>query len=225
MNWLDIIVIAIVISSAIKGYTDGFIRSVFNIVGFIAAIVISRLYFMRLSEYLTANTPLYNRLYLSILKSMGNSGSIVKSGGVQGLQLPKSIESIAINTAAEQYSTGAAAESIAGALSTLIVYILSIIAIYIAVRIVFALAVSFLSALVELPVLKQFNKLGGVTVGFLKGILALMALFTLAIPLTVVFDLQWLVSAIDKSQTAAYFYKYNFVVTWAVDTVLKTLLN
>ncbi|MBA1334711.1 MAG: hypothetical protein HPY66_2615 [Firmicutes bacterium] len=225
MNWLDIIVIAIMISSAIKGYTDGFILSVFNIVGFIAAIVISKLYFMRLSEHLAANTPLYNRLYLSILKSMENSGGMIKNGGSQGLQLPKSLESIGIHTGVVQYNTGAVAENIAGALSTIIINILSIIAIYIAVRIVFAAAVSFLNALVEIPVLKQFNKLGGITVGLLKGILVLMVLFTLAIPLTVVFNLQWLVSAIDNSETAAYFYRYNFIVAWAIDTVLKTLLN
>lgn len=223
MNWVDIIIMTIIIASIIKGYSDGFMLSVFSIIGFIVAIVAAKLYFRGLSHYLATSTPLYNKLYLTVLKSIKSTDSIFQEESLNGLHLPKAFENIELYTEAIQVNPGPIAENIAGTLSTIIINILSILAIYFAVRIIFAVLISILNALVELPILKQFNKIGGIAVGILKGILGAMILFALTIPLTTIFPMEWLARAIDRSVIAGYFYRYNFIIPWALELVSKTL--
>jgi uncharacterized membrane protein required for colicin V production len=72
-----------------------------------------------------------------------------------------------------------------------------------------------LNATAKLPVIKQFNKLGGLIFGLVKGVLFLYIIFailTLIIP--VLPSSSPIVTAIDKSIFAAGFYKYNIIIPW-----------
>jgi uncharacterized membrane protein required for colicin V production len=222
MNWVDVIIIAILAATIIRGYSDGFVLSVLGVTGILAAIVAARMYFRRLSEYLISNTLLYNKLYNVLLQSMERRGTPSR-GLAPTIEVPEVLQGFDIFSSAMEAGTEAVAAGIATAVSTIIVYLLSILAIYIGVRFVFTVVISLLNSLFELPVLKQFNKLGGIVAGFVKGVLGLMILATVMVPITAILSRGWLTEAIDQSVLAGYLFRYNLVLPWALDMIAKVL--
>ncbi len=207
MNWVDVAIIAIMVIATIKGYLDGLVVSLLNVTGIVVAIIAAKLYFRELAGYIITNTQLYDKLYAFISKG------IEKNNAMGTL----------FNTVVETGSHGGL-DNAASAVSTVIIYILSILAIYFAVRLAFTIILHFLNALVELPVLKQFNRLGGIVIGFAKGILGIMILFALCLPLTQIFSIEWLTAAINQSSLAVYFCQYNFIISWAAK-MINSMLN
>jgi membrane protein required for colicin V production len=61
MNWLDIVLIILLVASAIGGFVSGFIKTVFSLVGLIVGVVLAGHYYNALSNYLpfvpTENGP------------------------------------------------------------------------------------------------------------------------------------------------------------------------
>ncbi len=223
MNWIDALIVAIIIVSVIKGYSEGFVLSLMGIVGLVTAIVAARLYFNSLAQYLTENTSLYEKIYLAVLKSLEGANPILRGGEYSGQALPEAYRNLFLFGGSVPVGGSSAAESIAQAISGIIISILSIILIFLVVKIAFMIVVALLNSLVELPVLRQFNKLGGIVIGFLKGVLGLMLAFALLIPVMAVFPVEWLSRGMEGSLIAVYFYRYNLIVPWFLELVSKLI--
>jgi uncharacterized membrane protein required for colicin V production len=222
MNWVDVIIIAILAASGIRGYSDGFIVSALGVTGIIAAIVAARMYFRDLAGYLISDTQIYDKLYALIFQRIEKRG-LLKGGQAQAFELPDALEGIDIFSSALEAGTEAVAAGIAASVSTIIIYLLSIMALYIGVRIIFFIIMSLLNSLFKLPVLKQFNKLGGIIAGIVKGILGLMILAAIIVPINAVLSWGWLTEAIDRSVLAGFLFRYNLVLSWALDMIAKAL--
>ncbi|MDD2572918.1 MAG: CvpA family protein [Bacillota bacterium] len=223
MNWVDGVIIAILIVSTVRGYSEGFVLSLMNIVGLVTAIIAARLYFVDLAGYLRDSTVLYERIYIAVLKGLEGSSPMLRDTGSGGWELPVELGELFPFINAAPVTGDAVMAGIAQAISGIIISLLSIILIFLAVRLAFILIIAFLNSITALPVLKQFNKLGGIMVGFLKGVLGLMLTFALIIPVTAVFPAQWLLKGIEGSATAVLFYRYNFIVPWAMEIVSRII--
>ncbi|HQA48478.1 MAG TPA: CvpA family protein [Bacillota bacterium] len=70
MNWVDGIILAVLIVSTIKGYLQGFVTTLINTVAFFAAIIAARLYYADLARYIKENTAFYNKIYTMVLDSL-----------------------------------------------------------------------------------------------------------------------------------------------------------
>jgi membrane protein required for colicin V production len=53
MNWLDIVIIVVLLGSAVGGFANGLIKSVLSLVGLIVGIVLAGHYYASLAGYLT----------------------------------------------------------------------------------------------------------------------------------------------------------------------------
>lgn len=60
MNWIDIIVIGILIYAIIKGLSLGLVVSLFNIIQVILSVVITKMYYPYVSGYIVNNPKIYN---------------------------------------------------------------------------------------------------------------------------------------------------------------------
>ena len=78
MNWVDAVILAVILVAVIKGYVDGFVVSLLNIGGIIVGIIAAKMYFKDLAQFLVANTKLYDRFYGFIHKGFENNGIIGK---------------------------------------------------------------------------------------------------------------------------------------------------
>ncbi|HOO11354.1 MAG TPA: CvpA family protein [Bacillota bacterium] len=223
MNWVDGIILAVLIVSTMKGYLQGFVTTLINTVAFFAAIIAARLYYADLARYLKDNTNFFNKIYALVLDSLKGDSSLFEGALSGGRDLPEAFESLIPPSGAVSAAQGYALAGIAQAVSGIIINLLSIILIFIAVRIAFAITAVLLNSLVRLPVLKQFNKLGGIAAGFIKGVVVLMLAFALVIPVTAIFPAEGLLRGIEGSAAAVYFYRYNFVVPWALDVLSRII--
>jgi hypothetical protein len=192
-------------------------------VAFFAAIIAARLYYADLARYLKDNTNFFNKIYALVLDSLKGDSSLFEGALSGGRDLPEAFESLIPPSGAVSAAQGYALAGIAQAVSGIIINLLSIILIFIAVRIAFAITAVLLNSLVRLPVLKQFNKLGGIAAGFIKGVVVLMLAFALVIPVTAIFPAEGLLRGIEGSAAAVYFYRYNFVVPWALDVLSRII--
>lgn len=223
MNWVDGIILAVLLVSTLKGYLQGFVTAFINTVAFFASIIAARLYYADLARYLKDNTAFYNKIYTVVLDSLQGKSSLFGGALSGGRDLPEAFERLIPPSGAVSAVQGYALAGVAQAVSGIIINLLSIILIFIAVRIAFAIIAVLLNSLVKLPVLKQFNKLGGIAAGFIKGVVGLMLAFALVIPVTAIFPAEGLLRGIEGSAAALYFYRYNFIVPWALDVLSKII--
>lgn len=221
MNWVDGFILVVLITSTVKGYSQGFVTSLMNVAGFVVSIVVARLYFKDLANYLTDNTALYRGIYLALSKGLERRAPLLRDGGSVGLGLPGLPQNLI------PYSMPAGGDlvtaGVARTMSGIIISLVSIILIFLAVRLCFIMGIALLNSVAGLPVLRQFNKLGGIMIGFLKGTLGLMLAFVLVIPLMAVFPMQWLLKGIQSSAIASYFYGNNLIVPWATEILSKMM--
>jgi len=223
MNWVDGIIIAVLIISTLRGYIDGFVVALMNVAALITSIIAARLYFADLARYLVENTALYEKVYQAVLEALKNSSPVLRGPGPEEQGLPEVFHSLIPNMLPVPAAQDYALSGIAQAVSGIIINLFSIVLIFIAVRIAFVIITMTLNSLVKLPVLKQFNKLGGVVAGFAKGIVGLMLAFALVIPVTAVFPAEGLLRGIEGSAAAVYFFRYNLIVPWALEVLSRIL--
>lgn len=201
MNWLDVVTLTIIAVASIRGYLEGFVASLLNVAGIVAGIIAARLYFMEVAQFLMDNTRIYNKILQMLSRSVGDTTTFLENYGLR-----------------EVFGTGG---NVASTVTLGIIYIISIFIVYFAVRFAFALLVGLLNSLMELPVLRQFNKLGGVVVGFVKGVLGVIVMFAFVVPLIQLFSVKWVEQALSQSVVARYFYKYNFIMSWVVKRIMN----
>ena len=160
MNWVDGIVLAVLIVSTLKGYLQGFVTAFISIVAFFASVIAARLYFIDLAQYLTENTALYQKIYTAVLGGLQESSPLF-GGALSGeRELPEAFESIVPDLGAASMVQGSALAGAAQAVSGIIINLVSAMLIFLAVRTAFAILTTLLNSLVRLPMLKQFNILG-----------------------------------------------------------------
>ena len=61
-NYIDIIIMVILLGFGIRGYRFGLIRSLFNLVKYIAAIYICKMYFNFITNYIVGNEKIYGAI-------------------------------------------------------------------------------------------------------------------------------------------------------------------
>lgn len=221
MNWMDGFIIVILVVSTIKGYSRGLVMSLVSSVGFVAAIIAARLYFGRLAQYMIENTFVYQNIYIAVTKGLGGGNPVFDGNGYAETGMPEFLKGLMPSGGGVPVGGSPAASNIAQAVSGMIISLISIALIFIVVRLIFAAVAMLLDPLVKLPVIRQFNRLGGIVVGFLKGSLGLMLVFALLIPIMAVFPAEWLVKGVEESTCAGYFYSYNLIIPWVLDFVWR----
>ncbi len=220
MNWVDGIIITIFIVSTVRGYSEGFVVSLMKAAGLITSVVVARLYFATLANYLRDNTTLYQKIYAAVLKGLGTDIPAFQGPGTEGTKLPGILENLVlyINKGGSDFPV---VPNVAEAVSGAILSLLSIIFLFIAVRIIFFAGTALLNSVTALPVLRQFNKLAGLAIGGLKGIIILMVLFAVIVPVITIFPMKLLTTGIQNSSIAVFFYRNNFIMSWMMEIISK----
>lgn len=62
MNWIDIIVIFILIYGILKGLSLGLVGSIFNVIQIVLSLLVTKIYYPYIAEYITSNPRFYNLL-------------------------------------------------------------------------------------------------------------------------------------------------------------------
>ena len=160
---IDFIIVAIVALSTFLAYRKGLITLAIQLVAVIISIVVTLLLYKPISNVIINVTSIDETIENAILEEANNimtdgeegSDQIVET--IQNDMLPETARTIAINI-------------IQGAV---------ILILYIGIRIILRFVTAFVNWVSKLPILNQFNKLGGVLYGILRGLLIVYILLFL----------------------------------------------
>jgi len=197
----DICVIAVVAFCVYRGYRSGLMKSFIKLLSYVISIIISFFLYPHVSEFLM-KTPVYEKLAQIIGEKCITQGTSEaasnQSLGFFAEYVSKGIENVAAG--------------IADSVAVLLINILAFIIILILSRFLIHIIGSIFNIFTKLPVVKQFNRLGGAVFGGIMGVVILYiisAIICFVVPL----DSQSTISKqLDASVFAAEIYENNVIL-------------
>lgn len=211
---IDLIVIAILLLSIFLGYKKGLIGVAFKILSFIIAIIITLILYRPISNYIINNTEFAKTIENSITEKLSTTN--IEEGKIDetSTDLPNVVVNYINNEIVSTVNeTGEELiQIVAKELSQTIINLIVVIAIFIITRLLLLFAKAILSVVAELPIIKQFNEVGGIIYGILRGILliyVLLAIISLILPML---DKTAILGAINNSIITKILYNNNLIL-------------
>lgn len=224
MNWLEIVILVVIVLMAVIGLQRGFIRMIVGLLAMILALIGTAFLAPMLSDYINEQTGMRQTIaaeistYLEeqIDEKLEQSTAAAQKEAIDNLSLPDNVKEalqknnttsmykeLGVSTFSEYISNYVATAGIA-ALSYLIVFLV----IYIVLRVVF-MALNIVSLL---PFLKGVNKLAGAALGIIQAVVYIWVFFSIA---TAAMSTSWgmaMLTLIGQSKFLTFLYQYNFIL-------------
>ena len=219
MNILSWAALAVLTYCALRGWRRGLIMTVFSMFATVIAIAISAQLSPQLSRT-WQNTAFYEivseRVEMTLFKGEDNRGVI------NSLPLPDVVQNVlASNDDAQNNMLGVSEfrKYIADSVTGIILNAISFVLVFVGVSIIMRIIIRCLNLLSRLPVIHTMNKMGGMLVGLLKG---LILLWLICIVITIMSGTEagiYLYGQINESPFLKYIYDNNMIM--ALITGLK----
>ncbi len=222
INWIaaggilvDLIIISIIISNSFFGYRRGLVSVIFKLLVSVVALIIVWFLYKPVANLIINNTTIDEKLVTAIEKSI--SGIMLTEGATIKFENPIISDNIVelinsfVNEALQKSETNAVGY-VAAQLAYFMIRIGTLIVLYIVIRF-FLLFIRFAAELIgNLPIIKLFNKSGGLVYGILKGfvvIYVILAIFSLISPLISGLGI---ISSIQDSHIGRAMYNNNIIL-------------
>lgn len=198
MNGVDYTILIIIVVSVLYGAARGLIHSLFKLVGFIASIVVTRLYYGSVAKLIIENTSVVSKINNSLAIKGENLLSVLPVGKIT--------------------------DDFHSYIIMVIINCIALFATFIVIKLALTLLELLLKEVFKLPVLKTVNYSGGALFGLIESVFLLLLIFALAIPLSNLERFSFIGATIKESLFARYFYTYNFILKWLLDSALSIIL-
>ena len=209
---MDLIIIAILVLSIIMGYKKGLINVVFNIFAFFIALIATIILYRPVANIIINNTEIDDKIKSAIINNATEEKQREESSSNTGMQ--KYIEDAIKNTADEAKSQ--VIETVANTVSIRAVEILTSIILFIVIRAVLIVLKVFTQAIANLPLIKQFNELGGVVYGIAKGLIIVYIILTIMYFVVSINGKGNISEAINNSYITKILYNNNIIVNYCI---------
>lgn len=209
---MDLIIIAILVLSIIMGYKKGLINVVFNIFAFFIALIATIILYRPVANIIINNTEIDEKIKSAIINNTTEEKQSEESSSNTGMQ--KYIEDAIKNTADEAKSQ--VIETVANTVSIRAVEILTSIILFIVIRAVLIVLKVFTQAIANLPLIKQFNELGGVVYGIAKGLIIVYIILTIMYFVVSINGKGNISEAINNSYITKILYNNNIIVNYCL---------
>ena len=215
-NLLDLIVLIVILATVINGFRKGFFRMLLNLTGVLAAFLVALYFRSGVANWLLLRSEFFGSLEQRIFDKLTEHFAAQASASwVPSDSIAKALTMPELMTAGQSASDvvnralfGELSKNLANAVTQGFAFIL----VFLAVMLVLLILGIITSALSELPLLKQANKLAGLALGGVLGLVnvwILMMVITFLIPLT---GSEWLINSLNGSTFAINFYNHNLLL-------------
>ena len=234
---VDLILLFIVLLNVIIGYKKGLIKVAFSIFAFLIALIATLILLKPISYLIINNTQIDENIKSIIVKnnkfdSENQDGKEQENSDVENNQTEKENKTEIEkeennNTFIKKYVYGIisektneaknkAIETVADTVSVKAVEILTAVVLYIAIRIII-IFLSFLSdSIAKIPIIKQFNEVGGIIYGLLKSIIIVYLILTIIFIINSIKGSGPVGDAIEDSYITKYLYNNNVIVNYCL---------
>ncbi|QEK13511.1 CvpA family protein [Crassaminicella thermophila] len=224
MSWMDVLIIVILVINIIKGWNNGLILSFFHMTSFILAGVAAKMYYPVVSKYIMENSIIFLKVqeligerFKTIINRQAVAEGILENRNIfEVLKFPKVVESFLMKSDSVKEAGIRAIDGVHSYLSDIIarmfIDFISILIIFFVVKILLFIIGHILNGISKLPVLKQFNHLGGFVFGLLKGLFIVFIFLAVITPFTTMMDTNVFVEGLESSVIAKILYNNNPII-------------
>lgn len=203
MNWLDILILIIVIIVAVRGSSLGLIKSIVGLMSFIIAFFASNIFYDNLALIITNNTKVvssiksffemnfFSKLTIPTIQVPEISASVPKLNNQLNLLLENS-----------NFMNTSIPDTFGEFMARITINSISWILIFICVIFAVKLIGVALEGIFKLPGLKMINSLGGFVLGLLKGLLLVFIIVLVLNFIASISNGTYLIEIINKSYFA-----------------------
>ena len=202
---LDIIIVAILLVSIFIGYKRGLVNVIFNLFAFLIAIVVTWILYTPVTNYVINNTGLAESIKSVVIKNgVAEEDSKETENNNQFIEkyVSKSIKNAKNNMV----------KSSADVIAEKTVAIIVAIGLFIVVRIALILLKFVINGIANLPLIKQFNEVGGLIYGAISGIFIIYLLLAICFLLMSVNNIEAVTNTIDSSFVTKFLYNNNIIL-------------
>ena len=158
---LDLIVVLIVALFTFIGYKQGLIKTAIKITSFFIAIIVALVLYKPVSTLIIGSTTIDDKIESTIIEKITPEGMNPEDEASETTKIPQGFIKEANNSIKDTAKT----------ITVKIIELCTVLVLYIIARIVLKFIAALGDLIAKLPILKQFNKLGGTVFGALKGLL------------------------------------------------------
>ncbi len=169
---IDIILVAIVALSAFLGYKKGLVELGARLFAGIIAIILTLIVYKPIANVVISNSNIDERIENIIIE---------KTNEIVDKNTPTSDNKYIQDTteSVANQIKGEISKEQANSISKNVIYAGSIIIIFILIKIILTIVIKLLDTVAELPILKQFNEVGGLAYGLIRGLLIITIFITI----------------------------------------------
>lgn len=210
---IDLIILAIILLCVILGYKKGLTKCIIKILSFVIALAVAFVLFKPISTLIIKNTTIDDNIRNSIINLVQDD--IEENGKIsEKTNLPKSMvehinESIQ-NSVNETKMT--VVNTVATEISTGVVNVCVAIGLFIIARIALIFVSALSSIITDLPLIKQFDKAGGLIYGLVKSLLIIFIIFAVISFISPMIESSGIIEAINKSIVGSVLYNNNLLL-------------
>ena len=216
---LDIVIIAIIALSIFLGYRKGLVKIAVKLCAFLIAIIVSIVFYKPVSNIIINNTQLDEKIESAIIEN----GSIKIEEDeetqtyAQEQEEEQTKESFLENvqgyvdetiTETQNELVRKAAKEISGRLINIII----IVGLFIITRLILILLVLISDVITNIPIIKQFNKLGGILYGIIRGLLLIYAILAIVFLVVSISGNSNILQTIESSVLTEFMYESNILL-------------
>lgn len=197
----DLGILLIIFISTIIGYKVGFIKVAFRLLSFILALVIALVLYKPISNLIIDHTSIPHKIETQISSRLSSEDK-------------SSTDNIVSNyyNNVKNYSTNVMAHNI----SITIVNISSVLLVFIITRFLLFFLKFSTDLIAKLPLIKQFNHIGGFIYGIIAGFFIVYFIFTVITLLAPLIDLSKFLNLINSSIIGNIMYNNNIIFMFLV---------
>ncbi len=204
---VDLVILAILLLCIIIGYVRGLTGAIIKIISFVLSLIIAFVLFIPVSNFIINNTQIAENIEQTVREM------IVGEDDAEDNTMPEAITDYIAKQveAASDSAKEAIADSTAREVSVTIVRAGTWIVLFIIAKILLIFLKFITSLIAKLPVIKQFDKIGGVVYGILEGLIIiylLLAIISFVSPMVN----GTLSSAIENSYVGSILYNNNLLL-------------
>lgn len=208
---IDILIIAAMVLFVFIGYKKGLIKVAIGLVAFVVAIVVAILLYKPLAQQLMNTTEIDEKINETIYSKIKDINfQDISEKDKNENEIIKIAESY-INEAIEEGKENVG-QYVADSLTITIVELISFIILIIALRIALLVLNIVADFVGSLPIIKQFNKSGGIICGLIEGFLVINCIFALMYILNPICANGAIQKNIEKSNMGKMIYENNFII-------------
>ena len=225
MNWLLIVVLAILVVNSLIGMKVGLIKTIFSLCSMIIAVILTIWLSPYVNGFMRGNEKIYEGISTKVEKmlpfSEEEAASKDQNSLIEGLSLPQSIkDSLIHNNNKESYEALAInsfKDYVSNYLTGVVINAMAFIITFFVVLIILWVACFALDIISKLPLLKQINKTAGLLAGLVQGLVLVWVFFILLTVFSSTELGQKAMQTIGESQILSFIYNNNYLLRFVTN--------